>query len=263
MWLAESAAGELVVKLLGNPHVAAGEPWRTRMLAALASRGYPLPDRLWHGWIGGEWYAVVERRLPGKPLATLDSETLDRLLRLVDLQAGADADLAGGFDVARWIRLVLFEGWEGWAERARRGSHAGAEVCERVDRLVAPVRGVELEPADLVHHDLNLSNVLIEDGRISSVVDWDGGGLGPRALDLACLLFEWERLRLSRVPGLPPDGADRILGQFREAGGDAALRLTVAYRTVAVLGVTAARGEQDRFDRWTRAAAAVLTRLGV
>ena len=92
---------------------------------------------------------------------------------------------------------------------------------------------------------------------------WEGGGFGPRALDLTCLLFEWERLRLADAPGLSPDGSERILARFAAAGGDAALRLTVAYRAVAVMGVTATRGEHEWFDRWTRTAAAVLARLGV
>src|SRR5207253_1173982 len=141
---------------------------------------------------------------------------------------------------------------------ARRGSRAAADVCDRIEGLVAPSREVELEPADFVHHDLNLSNVLVADGRITGVVDWEGGGFGPRALDLTCLLFEWERLRLADAPGLPPDGSERILARFAAAGGDAALRLAVAYRAVAVMGVTATRGEHEWFDRWTRTAAAVL-----
>jgi aminoglycoside phosphotransferase (APT) family kinase protein len=187
---------------------------------------------------------------------------LDRLLALVDLQAGADVDSTGGFDVARWIPLVLFYGWEGWWDAARGGSQAAADVCERLSRLVAPVKDAELDRSDFVHHDLNLSNVLALDGRISGVVDWEGGGFGPRAVDLACLLFEWERLRLARHD-LPADGADRILARFGSAGGDAALRLGVAYRAVAVLGVTAAWSAGDSFAVWTRTADAVLARLGV
>jgi aminoglycoside phosphotransferase (APT) family kinase protein len=255
--------GDLVVKVIRNPHVAAGEPWRTRMLASLAARGFPVAERFWHGSVDDATYAIVERRVPGRPLATMDSDTLDSLLALVELQRGVDLDLEGSFDAARWIRLVLFDGWEGWADAARRGSGAAADVCDRVDRLVAPARDVELEPADFVHHDLNLSNVLVADGRSMGVVDWEGGGFGPRAVDLACPLFECERLRLADAPELPRDASERILARFAAAGGDAALRLTVAYRAVAVMGVTAARGEQEWFDRWTRTAAAVLARLGV
>lgn len=263
MWLVESAAGELVVKLVGNPHVAAGEPWRSTMLAALKRRGYPVPERLWHGRLDSATYAIVERCVPGRPQTAMTAQTLDRLLAIVDLQAAADVDLEGGFDVSRWLPLVLFDGWEGWRDSARSGSRAAADVCARLDGLVAPVRGVELERADFVHHDLNLSNVLAVDGRVSGVVDWEGGGFGTRAVDLACLLFEGERLRLADEPGLPPDGAERILARFETSGGEGALRLTVAYRAVAVLGVTAGRGERERLDGWTRTAEAVLARLGV
>ena len=262
LWAAERAGEPLVLRVIANRHVAAGEPWRTTMLAALARRGYPVAERLWHGWLDSASYGIVERRVPGWPLAAMSSETLDRLLALVDLQAGADIDLEGGFDVSRWLALVLFEGWEGWWDAARGGSRAGAAVCERLAPLLAPVQGLELETSDFVHHDLNLSNVLAVGGRITGVVDWEGGGFGSRAVDLGCLLFEWERLRLAGAPDLPPDGADRILARFEAAGGEAALRLAVAYRAVSVMGVTASR-DRRWFDVWTRTAAAVLSRLGV
>jgi thiamine kinase-like enzyme len=42
---------------------------------------------------------------------------------------------------------------------------------------------------DIVHFDLNLTNLLQLDGRISGVVDWDGVCAGDRAFDLATLLF--------------------------------------------------------------------------
>jgi aminoglycoside phosphotransferase (APT) family kinase protein len=37
---------------------------------------------------------------------------------------------------------------------------------------------------DVVHGDLNLSNVLARDGAITGIVDWDHIGVGSRALDL-------------------------------------------------------------------------------
>jgi Ser/Thr protein kinase RdoA (MazF antagonist) len=262
VWLAESPVGPVVVKVLANPHVAAGEPWRTSMLAALAARGYPVAERLWHGRLDDESYVILEGRLTGLPLATMDSETLDAFLALVELQAGIDVDLEGGFDVARWVSLVLFDGWEGWWDAARGGSPAAESVCERLAALVEPARDVGLDQSDFVHHDLNLSNVLALDGRITGVIDWEGGGFGSRAVDLACLLFEWERLRLAGAPELPPDGADRILARMETVGGEAALRLAVTYRAVSVMGVTASR-DRRWFDAWTRTAAAVLSRLGV
>jgi hypothetical protein len=62
---------------------------------------------------------VVQARLPGQQLRTLDGPTLDALLALVDLQADQGQRLGeGGWDVSWWIGVVLFEGWEQWWDAA-------------------------------------------------------------------------------------------------------------------------------------------------
>ena len=169
MWLVESAAGELVVKLVGNPHAAAGEPWRTTMLGALGRRGYPVPERLWHGRLDSATYAIVERCVPGRPLTAMTAQTLDRLLALVDLQAEADVNLAGGFDVSRWLPLVLFEGREGWRDSAR--SYASMGFYGEWGGSFSPSDGGLPE---------NLTGVICDTGFFAT--DRKSGGFGLQAL---------------------------------------------------------------------------------
>src|SRR5207248_1279077 len=174
------------------PIAAAHAAWAPQALAALAGRGYPVPKLLWHGLLDERWSVVVLERLPGEPLRTLDDSALEALVALVELQRDLVVD-PGGWDTAEWIELVLFDRWEGWWEAAEA---AAPETSRRLQAFVEPARGHRLPGGDLVHEDLNLTNVLAEGGTITGVVDWDAIGYGSRASDLAGLLFDWHRLRL-------------------------------------------------------------------
>jgi Ser/Thr protein kinase RdoA (MazF antagonist) len=155
---------------------------------AFRARGYPVPEPLCWGPIDERWFALVQTRLPGEPLASHDSPTLDRLLTLVDLQAEPELG-SGGWDVSWWIGVVLFEGWEHWWEAAES---AAPKTARRLRSFLEPAWGHRLQVRDVVHGDLNVSNVLARDGEITGVVDLDHLGLGSRAVDLTSLLFDWQ-----------------------------------------------------------------------
>jgi aminoglycoside phosphotransferase (APT) family kinase protein len=115
---------------------------------------------------------------------------LDALLGLVELQADAGIP-AGDFDFTGYLANVLFDDWdEVWADAAGACAAAGP-LCARLRSWLQPVWGLRLPPVDYAHNDLNLSNVLTNGERITGVVDWDGFGLGSRALDLVALAFDY------------------------------------------------------------------------
>ena len=95
-WLAEAQGeatpGAVIVKASANPFAASRAAWVTSTLSVLGERGYPVPALLWHGPLNERWFLIVQARLPGQPLCTLDGPTMDALLALVELQA----DQAGG-----------------------------------------------------------------------------------------------------------------------------------------------------------------------
>jgi aminoglycoside phosphotransferase (APT) family kinase protein len=246
-WLADGDPGTVVVKASRNPFAAARAAWTPNALAALAARGYPVPRMLWHGVLDERWSVVVLERLPGRPLQTLDDSTLEALLELVELQR----DLAvepGGWDTAEWIELVLFEGWESWWDAAEA---AAPETSRRLRTFVEPARGHRLPAGDLVHGDLNLSNVLAEDGAITGVVDWDAIGYGSRATDLAGPLFDWHRLRLGGR-SVATGGDVRLVSRIVAIAGDEGLRCAIGYGAVARLALTAQRNRHDDLARWRR-----------
>jgi aminoglycoside phosphotransferase (APT) family kinase protein len=198
----------------------------------------------------------VLERLPGEPLQTLDDSALDALLALVELQRDLDVD-PGGWDGAEWIERVLFDGWEGWWEAAEA---TASETCRRLRAFVEPARGYRLPGGDLVHGDLNLSNVLAEGGTITGVVDWDAIGYGSRASDLAGLLFDWHRLRLGGGT-VATVGDRRIVSRIATVVGDEGLRCAIGYGAVARLGLTAQRAEHADLGTWRRVTDEILDRL--
>jgi hypothetical protein len=256
-WLADGEPGMVVVKALANPFAPARAAWVAQALAMLSGRGYPVPRLLWSGTLAQRWWLIVQAQLPGEPLRTLDHARLDELLELVELQA--DPGLGpGGWDISWWIGVVLFDGWEHWWEDAEAAAPA---TCQRLRAFLEPASGHRLPVTDLVHGNLNLSNVLTRNGTITGVVDWDDMGVGTRATDLAGLLFDWCRLRLAGQPGLAADGARRLVGRIVELTGEPGLRCTVTYGAVARLGLSAQRGDQAALTVWRRVTDGVLDGL--
>jgi aminoglycoside phosphotransferase (APT) family kinase protein len=66
------------------------------------------------------------------------------------------------------------------------------ETAALLQTLQAVVLAHQGEPHcanDIVHGDFQHSNILVQDGQISGVVDWDGFSAGDCSFDIATLLF--------------------------------------------------------------------------
>jgi aminoglycoside phosphotransferase (APT) family kinase protein len=81
-----------------------------------------------------------------------------------------------------------------------------------------------------------VTNVLVEDGSITGVVDWDTGGLNSRAVDLTALAFDC--VLLDDRPA-----ADGLVARIVEIAGEDGLRCLVAYRLISHVAARARRGD--------------------
>ena len=251
-WLAEASGDRapeaVIVKATANPFAPARAAWIANAMGLLAERGYPVPALLWRGVLDERWFVVVQARLPGQPLHTLKAPTLERLLALVELQADQAPRLGeGGWDLSWRVGVVPFQGWEQWWDSAEA---AAPRTSRRLRAFLEPVWGHRLPGGDLVHGDLNLTNVLASNGVITGVVDWDDLGVGCRAVDHAGLLLDWHRLHLAGAQELAPDGAERLVHRIIEIAGEQGLRCVVAYGAVARLGLAAQRNDADALRTW-------------
>jgi hypothetical protein len=247
--------GELIVKVRHGDRADEKTDWCATRLPLLGARGYPVPEFVWHGPLGGGWYVAVQQRLPGHPVTSLTGPLLDGVLDLVERQAGAGV-AAEDRDFAGYVANVLFDDWDEVWDDAPRSCPAAGPLCERIRGWLQPVWGLRLPPADFTHNDLHLSNVLTDGERITGVTDWDEFGLGSRALDLVVLGFDCFRVGEQQA-------ADRVFAQADAVAGSDGLRCLVSYRMIAHLADDRREGQPiDTSPATVEAFSSILDRLG-
>jgi hypothetical protein len=156
--------------------------------ARLRERGYPAPLYWVVGCIGSACYSIQEM-LPGTPLRTVTPALVPRLMGLNALQKGQAIPHRQDWP-DRVVDTVL-HGGDGYCllTPLRTYSAETAELLTTLQALVARHQDERYEMADLVHFDFNPANILVEDGVISGVIDWQDACSGDCAFDLVTLLF--------------------------------------------------------------------------
>nr|BBH85595.1 hypothetical protein KTC_03460 [Thermosporothrix sp. COM3] len=199
---------------------------RRELLERLRSAGYPVPVyEVWGETDEGAY--LIQRALPGAPSATLTEAQLLRLLELNTLQVGRAPE--GARDWPREVVQTVLFGGQGYCEHASLLHHSEetAALLRQLQRLVRQHQDAISTPVknDIVHFDFHPANILLHEGEISGVIDWDGACIGDAAFDLVTLfffLYEDERLRAllwrvllerSSVPALSVYVAHMILRQ--------------------------------------------------
>jgi hypothetical protein len=150
----------------------------------LAAIGYPAPR-----YVVARPGLCVQQELPGEPIggwSVLDGSVALQLLELNEQLAGRRVA-----DSPRWPERLLddMHSYNGWVDPAdlERHSDDGAELLRRCRAAVE--RADLQDTGDLVHWDYTTSNVLVADGRVTGIVDWDGALNGDRIFDVATLFY--------------------------------------------------------------------------
>jgi homoserine kinase type II len=175
-----------------------------RLVAFLAEHGYPTPAPLQAGtgpvleaerpiavfpWAAGE---VPEAMT--EPLAKRVGALLARMHLLT---ADWDDEQVPVIDRAALLREALasrpdLAGVDAWHAAMRRFLDGRAADLERLERL----------PAGPLHHDLHRQNLLVADGEVTAVLDFDELNRGPLVIDVARVLqyaaLDAPELRLPR-----------------------------------------------------------------
>lgn len=180
----------LVIKRACGPLYTTWLEQEHRALVALAESELPLPEAIgWYCEPGPQTEStaawLVMRRLPGEPLAEIfakaDEATRCALYRqLGELTARVHASSIPTAlkpdDPRRWFERVL--------ERARNAPRRwGQRIAARFDRDRDPD-----VPETLIHGDLTIDNVMVDQGALSGILDWGGAGPGDPRYDITLAL---------------------------------------------------------------------------
>jgi hygromycin-B 4-O-kinase len=172
--------------------------------------GIPIPPLLHIGRLGELHYAI-SRKAPGVPLDQLNRADVDALIpalvAILDAIHAVDVSATGGYAVAGNDGNGLFPGWRQSLAAIREEEpewdyfgrwHALFETTflerEVFDRIYGHMeRLLPFCPEDrrLIHGNFGYGNVLVRDGVITAVLDWQEAGYGDHLYDVAQIDF-WD-----------------------------------------------------------------------
>ena len=180
-WLVREGALHAVLKWHGPSSEVPRNPDAAAVVAYIRARGYPTPAWLSAGTTtSGDAYSIQEF-VPGHALERLDVDAAELIVDLVRLQRtlSPPTDL----DWSTFMRDHVFDDAVRRDELSKLGDVVGVAVADAV-ALAAPYESTVLEDHEMVHCDLSLSNILVDDGRLAGVVDIDAGGRGCAVYDV-------------------------------------------------------------------------------
>lgn len=143
----------------------------------LRAAEYPTPAWLAAGTTADGVAWSVQEFVDGEPLRELDAASAEVFVHLVRLQRALSPPTVMSWNP--YIRAHVFD-----AHPSHRPLiTAGGDVRKLLDdalALAAPYESAALIDSEMVHCDLNVSNILMRNGRLVAVVDIDGFGLRRR-----------------------------------------------------------------------------------
>jgi aminoglycoside phosphotransferase len=152
-----------------------------RVVEHMRRRGYPTPAWLGVGATATHVWHLMDF-VDAAPVPELTPSIVEQLMEIIELQAGQASEPYDHWSYA-W-RVAT--GQESAVAGLSGYSSVVSALVERL-RLVCADVPPPREAPDMVHADLNPSNVLVRDGAVVAVVDIGNAGSGTRATDLTTL----------------------------------------------------------------------------
>jgi hypothetical protein len=249
--VADAHGNRFVLKFGATTNVEVRDAHPGHTTARLRSLGYPAPEYVAVGIAGETWY-VLQTAMRGDPIGNRVSlAILPQLLHLNDLQRGQGESVNDEPD--RIIRGVM----EGYAEfciieTLRTYSAESATMLESLQRLVDANARDCPRRNDIVHFDFHTNNILMEDGHISGVIDWEGSVSGDCAFDLATLLFyTWSYA----------DFRDALMGTLLERTTRGAAAVYLAHMIVRQLDWSMRHHSREMVDNFMRVVRDILREI--
>lgn len=180
-WKIRDKSHHAVLKLHDPASTVPYNPDASRLVEQIRQQGYPTPKWLATGVTKSGINYAIQELAPGKSLPKLDTEAANIIIDLVKLQRKIKMET--DLNWSKYMRdHVMLE-----HPSHTRLTTAGGVVSEALQKslnLAAPYVDSQLVEHEMVHGDLSLSNIMVDDGRLSGVVDIWALGRGCAVYDI-------------------------------------------------------------------------------
>jgi hypothetical protein len=172
--------GDEPLVLKASQDLTLADEWATgaRMAARLRGLGYPASDYVETGTTGTVTWSL-QAVLPGCVPQLFTAGLAEQLIALA---CRHDTDTG---EQRPWDELARDVSWRALAELGPLPDR----FDETLSETLRETEGLALAQTTIVHGDFHHRNLLVEDGGVTGVFDWDIAGPGDWRFDLVCLAF--------------------------------------------------------------------------
>jgi aminoglycoside phosphotransferase (APT) family kinase protein len=244
--LAEPGGRRVVLKQMFAPRA-------LPIIGRLRAAGYPTPEVLYDGTAADGTTYLVQEFVPGAPMRELTEAYLDQIFALNELQADLNPNPAAD-PLESWsgyVRDVVFARSSVWERALGSHSRASASLLAALRQLTHRYADVVLPNTDAVHGDLHCGNMLVDEGRITGVIDMVYAGYGARAIDLASLLHSMDSHQYA------PAVRERLRAGIIERFGPEVYAICMAYRVIVTVEWAIRKRLPDWVDHFVSAGWAI------
>lgn len=205
--------------------------------------GWPVPGQA--VVLADEWLFVLQEFMPGTPVERICHGLVDEILELHARRLG----LARPDNPSHWpaaLIRTLTEGGDGYCvhESLRLHNLRTCDLIARIEEFGRSIRPGDLVGHDIVHWDLHLGNVLVDDGKLAAIIDTDFAVVGDARFDLVALA-----LGSLTVPC--DDGVrSRLFDSAFEGLSDAQRAAYLGHLFVRIIDWPIRRGRPEEVDFW-------------
>jgi aminoglycoside phosphotransferase (APT) family kinase protein len=227
------------------------------IVGRLRAAGYPTPGVLYDGVAADGTTYLVQEFVPGAPIRDLTEAHLDQIFMLNQLQADLNPN-PDAHPLESWsgyVRDVVFARSSVWERVLSNHSKTTASLLAALRQLTGRYAHVALPNTDAVHGDLHSGNILVQDGRVTGVIDMVYAGYGTRAIDLASLLHSMDSHQYA------PAVYERLRGGIIERFGPEVYAICMAYRVIVTVEWAIRNRLPDWIDHFVSAGWAVCNEL--
>lgn len=154
----------------------------------LRSLGYPTPKYFQTGRLYKEGLYWVQEELPGEPLWKDPTvEQVEELLSFLKLQR--NQAVSEKQNLSEFVKAVVFKGEFGKVAKLRVYSSETRKLLNQVMKLAEGLEDLPLSNKDIVHGDFSYHQAMVENGKITGIIDWEEAGCGDWLIDLTRLIY--------------------------------------------------------------------------